>query len=88
LLLLEDVELHIPKGRLVALVGASGAGKSTLITTLVGLNKDASGNSEISGVKSGDLKGKVRRDTVGFICFTGKIVYGFKENTLPLAFQR
>lgn len=64
---LNNVSTQIYSGEIVALMGRNGAGKSTFLTTLAGLNKDASGSSEISGVKSGDLKGKVRRETVGFI---------------------
>jgi energy-coupling factor transport system ATP-binding protein len=48
-------------------MGRNGAGKSSLLTTLVGINKLSSGSSEIYGIKSVDLKGQVRRETVGFI---------------------
>jgi energy-coupling factor transport system ATP-binding protein len=48
-------------------MGRNGAGKSSLLTTLVGVNKLSTGTSEICGVKSEDLKGKIRREAVGFI---------------------
>ena len=51
----------------VGLVGRNGAGKSSLLTALVGLQKPDSGTSHICGKASADLKGKVRRETVGFI---------------------
>ena len=64
---LNGVTAKIYKGEIVALMGRNGAGKSSLLTTLVGINNQASGISEISGVKSIELKGKVRRKAVGFI---------------------
>jgi energy-coupling factor transport system ATP-binding protein len=64
---LNNVSTQVRTGEIVALMGRNGAGKSSLLTTLVGLNKEASGSSEISGFKSTELKGKVRRETVGFI---------------------
>ncbi len=64
---LSDVTTQIYSGEIVALMGRNGAGKSSLLTTLVGINKLSSGSSEICGIKSLDLKGQIRRETVGFI---------------------
>jgi energy-coupling factor transport system ATP-binding protein len=64
---LNDVSTQIYSGEIVALMGRNGAGKSTFLTTLVGLNRQFNGSSEICGINSSELKGKVRRETVGFI---------------------
>jgi energy-coupling factor transporter ATP-binding protein EcfA2 len=64
---LNNITTRIHGGEIVALMGRNGAGKSSLLTTLVGVNKVSTGSSEICGVKSADLKGKLRRQTVGFI---------------------
>jgi len=64
---LNNLTTRIHSGEIVALMGRNGAGKSSLLTTLVGVNKVSTGSSEICGVKSADLKGKLRRQTVGFI---------------------
>ena len=64
---LRNVTTKIYCGEIVALMGRNGAGKSSLLTTLVGLNKGAKGSSQISGANSAELKGKLRREMVGFI---------------------
>lgn len=50
-----DIELTIPKGRTVALVGASGAGKSSIADLLVGLYAPTSGRILIDGTDLGEL---------------------------------
>jgi energy-coupling factor transport system ATP-binding protein len=64
---LKSLNATVRAGEIVALMGRNGAGKSSLLTALVGLQKPDSGTSHICGKDSTELKGKVRRETVGFI---------------------
>ena len=41
---LSDVSLDVPKGQIVAIVGANGAGKSSLIRTIAGIETASSGS--------------------------------------------
>ncbi len=40
----QGVDLHIPRGSIVTLIGANGAGKSSIIRSIAGLNKNISGD--------------------------------------------
>ncbi|HSP18641.1 MAG TPA: ABC transporter ATP-binding protein [Myxococcaceae bacterium] len=68
---LESVDLHIPKGDMVAIVGPSGSGKSTLLNLIGGLDQASSGEVSIDGERLNDLNDngltRIRRDKVGFI---------------------
>ena len=46
---LEDVDLRIARGEMVAIVGPSGSGKSTLLNLIGGLDTPTSGQIEIDG---------------------------------------
>jgi putative ABC transport system ATP-binding protein len=52
---LRDVDLTVPAGQLVTIVGSNGAGKSTLLATIAGVHTAASGAIELDGV---DLTGQ------------------------------
>jgi branched-chain amino acid transport system ATP-binding protein len=46
---LDQVSLEVPKGAIVAIVGANGAGKSSLIRTIAGIERARSGRISFSG---------------------------------------
>jgi branched-chain amino acid transport system ATP-binding protein len=46
---LQGVSLDVPKGAVIALLGANGAGKSTLLKSIVGLLPCSSGTVELNG---------------------------------------
>jgi branched-chain amino acid transport system ATP-binding protein len=52
---LEDVDLSIGQGQVVALLGANGAGKTTLLRVAGGLLAPRSGQIEFNGVEAGHL---------------------------------
>jgi ABC-type lipoprotein export system ATPase subunit len=47
---LQGLDLHVPRGEMLALVGPSGAGKSTLLNILGGLDEPSAGRCEVAGV--------------------------------------
>lgn len=51
-----DVSLQIPKGSIVALVGANGAGKSTILQTIAGINQARRGKVNFAGASIVGLK--------------------------------
>jgi putative ABC transport system ATP-binding protein len=68
---LNDVNVHIPKGELVSIIGPSGSGKSTLLNLIGGLDRPTTGhitldNQRLDGLPDDALTG-VRRDKIGFI---------------------
>jgi putative ABC transport system ATP-binding protein len=68
---LNDVNVSIPKGELVSIMGPSGSGKSTLLNLIGGLDRPTSGQITLDGQRldglSDDGLTGVRRDKIGFI---------------------
>ena len=68
---LEECELSIKQGELVALVAPSGAGKSTLLHLAGLLEEPDSGSLSISGIECGTLSDSqrtaMRRHDIGFV---------------------
>ncbi|HVZ08003.1 ABC transporter ATP-binding protein [Rhodopila sp.] len=59
LTVLDDIDLEIPAGQFVAIVGRSGCGKSTLLRLLAGLDQPSAGRIEIDG-ETGKWRDRVR----------------------------
>jgi len=51
---LKNINLEIPAGHVVAIVGPSAAGKSTLVDCILGVIQDVTGSIEISGLSPKD----------------------------------
>jgi len=68
---LENVNVEIPDGTTVAIVGKSGSGKSTLMHVMSGLDRASSGTVAINGQDISQFKNKVldkfRAEKIGFI---------------------
>jgi putative ABC transport system ATP-binding protein len=68
---LQNIDLEIEKGSMVAIVGPSGSGKSTMLNLIGGLDHPSSGEIELDGARLSQLDDdgltRVRRDKIGFI---------------------
>jgi len=63
--LLDELTLHVPAGRFVAIRGESGTGKSTLLRVIVGQVRPQSGQVLINGLPlDSDHLAQIRRKTV------------------------
>jgi putative ABC transport system ATP-binding protein len=68
---LRGVDLDVPAGEIVVLLGASGSGKSTLLNIIGGLDRATSGNVRFGGQDLGAMSDReltlYRRNHVGFV---------------------
>ncbi|MCR9309575.1 ABC transporter ATP-binding protein [Vibrio diabolicus] len=64
---LDNLSLHIPAGKKVALVGASGGGKSTLIQLLIGVYRQNSGSIRFNDELTEDIGFEVIRDKIAVV---------------------
>lgn len=55
-----DVDLEIPKGKIVGFIGPSGSGKTTTVRLMTGLLKPDSGSLEVFGIAPEDFDSSIR----------------------------
>ncbi len=63
---LDDLNIHVDRGRILGFIGPNGAGKTTTIKIMVGLSKPTSGTARIAGVNCSEEAGKIKH-LVGYM---------------------
>lgn len=74
-----DVDLHIPKARLTAIVGPNGAGKSTLLKAILGIIYKSSGFVEILGQPPEKV-----REKIAYVPQSGSVDWDFPTTVLDV----
>ncbi len=74
---LQDIDLHVPAGKVCAVVGATGAGKSTMLDLIPRFYDPARGAVEIDGV---DLRGITHESLLKQIAIVGQHPFLFNRS--------
>jgi ATP-binding cassette subfamily B protein len=72
-LVLKNISMHIPKGKVTAIVGASGSGKTTLLKLLLKFYPPSEGQILVDGVNLQDISAQLWRNNVGTVMQEGYI---------------
>lgn len=62
---LKDINLEIPKGYIVGLIGKNGSGKTTLIKTILNITTKDSGSVKINGVENTSDQFTTEKENIG-----------------------
>jgi len=88
---LQEVDLDIPTGDFLALMGPSGSGKSTLLNLIAGLDRPTAGLLRVAGADVGAMSETQlagwRNQTIGFVFQTFNLIpvlTAFENVELPL----
>ncbi|MEM8907820.1 MAG: ATP-binding cassette domain-containing protein, partial [Bacteroidota bacterium] len=72
-LVLKDINLEIPRGKVTAIVGTSGSGKTTLVKLLLGFYEPTEGSIRLGGVYLGNIRKRLWRSRCGAVMQDGYI---------------
>ncbi len=72
-MVLENVDLKIPEGKITAIVGMSGSGKTTLVKLLLGFYPPVKGDIRIGDIKLENFSAKMWRQKCGAVMQDGFI---------------
>ena len=81
---LNDLDLTIPPGGKVAIVGSSGSGKSTLVTMLTGLLRPTSGVITLGDTPYGEIDQAALRSRIGYVTQETVIFNDSVENNVSM----
>ncbi|CAK4766305.1 unnamed protein product, partial [Aphanomyces euteiches] len=81
-LVLKDVNVHIPSGEKIGIVGRTGAGKSSLAMALFRINELATGSIKIDGMDISKVGVKTLRSAIAIIPQTPVLFKGTLRNCL------
>lgn len=82
---LHGIDVEVPAGRTVALVGSSGAGKSTIASLVTRLHDVTSGAVELGGVDVRDMAFADLQGAVGMVTQDGHLFHDTVRGNLALA---
>jgi ABC-type bacteriocin/lantibiotic exporter with double-glycine peptidase domain len=64
---LNNINLHIPKGSITSIIGPSGSGKTTLLRLIIGMEKPEEGEIYFDGIPSSNLSLYDIRNPISFV---------------------
>ena len=85
---LHNLSLTIPKGQMIALVGASGAGKSTLVDLLPRFYDVTSGRITIDGTDIRQVRASELRELIGYVNQTPILFNDTIRNNITFGVER
>ena len=86
--ILRHLNLTIPKGQMIALVGASGAGKSTLVDLLPRFYDVTSGRITIDGTDIRQVRASELRELIGYVNQTPILFNDTIRNNITFGMER
>jgi ATP-binding cassette subfamily B protein len=92
-MVLQDINLSLPQGKVTAIVGASGSGKTTLLKLLLGFYHPTEGSIQVGGVPLNNIGKSHWRSMCGTVMqegyiFTDTIAANIAESSSAIDFDR